>query len=160
EDTFTIHPIIQLVIEDMMEEEEQQEWVLRAVAAVDQAFPFVESASETIPLLQDALCRWQRYLPHALMCALLIEQCDIVSEEAGRLLYKTASYFFLQGQFAQAELLFRQLTTVMERAGFGDQAVRWTKSLVATSCSLQERYDEAEQLCKEVLAALTTKPRT
>jgi transcriptional regulator with XRE-family HTH domain/tetratricopeptide (TPR) repeat protein len=155
EDSYIIHPIVQLVIQDMMEVEERREWAQRAVTAVDQAFPGIEATSGTIPYLQDALWRSQRYLPHALMCAKHIRDYDISSKEAESLLHKTASYFFLQGKFVQAEFLFRQLVTFMERSGGNNKSVRLVNLLVAQCCVLQAKYDEAEILCKKVLAELT-----
>src|SRR5260221_11565790 len=75
--TLSIHRLVQAVILDEVDEQTQQHWAERAVRAVNQVFPF----DETAPWL-----RSQRYLPHTLAFEALINQWDITLDEAAALL--------------------------------------------------------------------------
>ncbi len=77
--TLTIHRLVQAVLKDRMDEDAQREWAERAVRVVNAAFPAVSELSAW------PTCR--RYLPHALICAELIERWGMDFPEAARLLH-------------------------------------------------------------------------
>jgi hypothetical protein len=66
------------------------------VQAVNRVFPNGDDA--TWPLCQ-------RYLSHADACAELIDQWEIRSAEAGRLMLMAGTYMWVRTQYAQAERL-------------------------------------------------------
>ncbi|HEV2654814.1 MAG TPA: helix-turn-helix domain-containing protein, partial [Ktedonobacteraceae bacterium] len=64
--TLTIHQLVQMVLKDAMDEETQREWARCVVSLVNRAFP----ANEKVEMWPQC----QSYLPHARICAELIEQ--------------------------------------------------------------------------------------
>ena len=70
----SLHRLVQAVLKDRMTEQQRQQWAERAVRAV-------EAARSKTPD-SDA----EQYLPHAYVCAGLIKEREITSEEAARLL--------------------------------------------------------------------------
>ena len=101
--TFSIHRLVQAVLLDSMSSQQRQVWAGRAVQSVNEVFPDdVHSAD------------YERYLPHALMCAYWVEQERIVVPEAARLLYKTGSAFAAQKAYIRAESLYRQALSIQQ----------------------------------------------
>src|SRR5205823_5885894 len=78
--TLTMHRLVQAVLKVRMDEHEQRSWAERTVQAINRVFPNGDDA--TWPLCQ-------RYLSHAEACVALIDQWEIKSVEAGRLLLLT-----------------------------------------------------------------------
>jgi tetratricopeptide (TPR) repeat protein len=102
----SVHRLVQAAFKGAMDESEQRLWAQRAVQTVNQAFPDVEF--ELWP-------RCQLYLPHALNCAALIQQWQIASPEAGRLLHEAGLYLYEHGQYAATRPLYEQALTIRER---------------------------------------------
>src|SRR5205823_670195 len=101
-----IHRLVQVVLKDGMEQEMQRQWAERAVRAVNQAFPEVEFA------------HWphcQRCLPHAQICANLIEQWEMTFPEATSLLKKAGYYLQERGRYTEAEPLCLQALAIREQ---------------------------------------------
>jgi hypothetical protein len=82
-ETLTIHRLVQAVLKGRMDENVQQQWAERTVHAVNETFPGVRFTSWP---------RCQRCLPHAQVCATLIEQWSMEFPEATRLLNQTGYY--------------------------------------------------------------------
>jgi tetratricopeptide (TPR) repeat protein len=104
--TFTVHRVVQAVLRDSMTTEMQQQWMQRAVLAVNAAFP--ASEHKTWPLCE-------RLLPHALMAARNSEQFPFVSAEAGHLLYETALYLQDRARYQEAESLYQRALSIREQ---------------------------------------------
>ena len=81
--TLSIHRLVQAVLQDTLEEGERLSWAERAMLAVNAAFPRPEHTSWS---------QCERLLPQALIATQIIEQYQIISQEAGRLLHETATY--------------------------------------------------------------------
>lgn len=96
EKILTIHRLVQTVLRDAMEEAEQRRWAERAMLAVNAAFPMAEHRNWP---------QCERLLPQALAATELIEQYQLSSAEAGRLLYETASYLQDRSRYRQVEPL-------------------------------------------------------
>jgi tetratricopeptide (TPR) repeat protein len=79
----------------------------RLVRVLDEQFPQVEYASWT---------RCEELLPHVQACAALLEQHQLVFEEAGSLLTRAGWYLRERGQYLQAALLLQQALTLCEHA--------------------------------------------
>src|SRR5207302_2016069 len=79
------------------------QWAERTVRAVNQAFPDAEF---------NAWDDCRRYLPHAQVCAALIEQESMTFPEAARLLNEAGHYLYEQGQYPEAEPLLKQAVAI------------------------------------------------
>lgn len=102
----TIHRLVQAVIQDGLKETERHDWRVQAVLAVNAAFPTSE---------QDNWEQCERLLSHALLVAEYIEEQEIVSEEAGRLLHETAAYLRNRARYMEAEPLFQRALQIREQ---------------------------------------------
>lgn len=78
--TLAIHRLVQAVLKDEMDEPTQRLWAERVVRAVNRTFPESEFSTWR---------RSQRCLPHAQVCAELINQWMLEFPEAARLLHQT-----------------------------------------------------------------------
>ena len=141
--TLTIHRLVQAVIQDSLEEVEQHAWRERAVLAVNATFPIPE---------QDTWELCERLLPHALLVAHYIEQQPIMSQEAARLLYETASYLQRRARHAEAEPLFQRALQIREQV-LGQEHLDVAASLNGLADLYQEqgKQAEAEPLFKRAL---------
>jgi tetratricopeptide (TPR) repeat protein len=127
-----------------MSDQTRQTWAERTVRAVSEAFPEVEFS--TWP-------QCERYLPHALACAALVEDFSLTFLEAVRLLNQTAYYLHDRAQYAEAEPLYQHALTISEQA-FGPNhpdiaAILHNLALLYES---QGQYEQAESLLKRALA--------
>ncbi len=93
--TLSIHRLVQAVLRESLAPEIAQQWVERTTRAVSIAFP-----------PGDRIEDWptcQRYLPHVDACARFIKQWNLVSLEAGHLLYQAGAYARRSAQYVQAQ---------------------------------------------------------
>ena len=141
-----IHRLVQAVLKDAMDAEIVHQWAKYAILAVNQIFPNGEF---------DTWPRCERLLSHALACVKLIEQEQIASQEAARLLNQTGNYLTQQGRYAEAEPIVQRTLTMCEQVLGADHPL--------TACSLsnlaglyqkQGKYDQAEALAQQALARL------
>ena len=95
--TLTIHRLVQAVIKDELNEETQRLWAERTIRAVNQAFPDVTNV-ELWP-------QCEQVLPHALVCADLINDYTLELSEAAALLNQTAYYLNERAQYERAKPL-------------------------------------------------------
>ncbi len=143
ERTFSIHRLVQVVIQDAQEEAEQRLWAQRAMLAVNAAFPQV--APETWP-------QCERLLTQAVHVTQVIEQHQTIGEEAGRLLFETASYLQYRGRFAEAEPLYlRVLHLCEQQAGPEHPQVATLLNSLGIFYREQGKYAEAEPLSRQAL---------
>ena len=96
ENLYSLHRLVQAVIQDRMDEPTQRIWTEQVVHAVERAF----SAS---PLEQV-----EYYLPHARLCADLIKQWNLAGEAPTHLLERAASEVDKRGWHAQATPLYQR----------------------------------------------------
>jgi transcriptional regulator with XRE-family HTH domain len=88
--TVSMHRLVQEVVKERMDDTLQHFWAGQLVKVVNKVFPEVLFSTWQ-------LC--QRYLPHALTCATLIEHWNIVNLDAARLLERTGSYLLEQAHY-------------------------------------------------------------
>ncbi|MFL5587150.1 MAG: tetratricopeptide repeat protein, partial [Ktedonobacteraceae bacterium] len=136
--TLTVHRLVQAVLKDEMNEETQHQWAERAVRAVNNAFPDVEY--ETWP-------ECARLLPHARVCAELIEQWEMSFPEAARLLNQTGWYLRERIQYAEAEPLLQKSLSLPEHPHLGSSLAN-----LALLYQAQGKYGQAEPLYQRDLA--------
>src|SRR5262249_39964722 len=91
-ETLSVHRLVQAVLKDTMDEQTQQQWAERAVQAVNAVFPKVEF---------ETWSQCERYLPHALVCAELVEQRKLMLLEAASLLYRVGKYLYDHGRYSE-----------------------------------------------------------
>jgi Tfp pilus assembly protein PilF len=139
----SIHRLIQAVLQDMMGEEEQYKWAERAMHAVNATFS--NGGYNT-----HAQC--ERLLPQALAAIQNIEQYQIIIEDAGRLLYETASYLRDRARYAEAEPLYLQALHIREHLlGSHHPDVALSLNGLAILYSEQGKYTKAEPLYLQAL---------
>jgi tetratricopeptide (TPR) repeat protein len=140
---YSMHRMVQAVVQDGLTQETRQLWVTRAVRALDATFPAVEFQTWVV-------C--DQLLPHALR---VIQQANAQgdgSEALARLLNQTASYLQAQGRYDEAEPLYRQaLELRRELLGERHPDVATSLNNLAGLYRAQGRYDEAEPLYRQAL---------
>jgi tetratricopeptide (TPR) repeat protein/transcriptional regulator with XRE-family HTH domain len=143
--TLTIHRLVQAVLKEQMDEKDTHYWANAAVEVVNHAFPHVE-----------ALTTWeycQRLLVQALACATLIEQEEIISLAAGRLLHETSTYLLEMARYAQAErCITRALSIRKQILGEEHPVVAESLNHLAELFYYRGQYRQAEQLHRQALA--------
>jgi tetratricopeptide (TPR) repeat protein len=144
EHTLSLHRLVQDVQLMAMDEPIRKIWTERVIRAVNQAFPQVE----VVTWLQ---C--ERYLPHALACAYLIETQKIETAESAQLLNQIGYYLSERGQYAEVEPHYRRALAIRESV-LGDNNPDTASSLnnLALFYRRQGKYSEAEQLFTRALA--------
>jgi len=148
----SLHRLVQEVMQEVLAEEEREQWMHRAVLAVNAAFPDVDH--ETWPL-----CEF--LLPHALLgtkWTLLLKQ---KRHEGARLLAETGRYLAERGQYREAEPLLQQALSMREKL-LGSTHLHTATSLndLALLYKHQGRYGEAEPLLQRALSIWEEQPGT
>ncbi len=103
---FTMHRLVQAVLQDRLEPDWQHLWVIRVVQAVADIFPSVQFETWS-------LC--QRYLLQAQTCAVLIEEWELAFANAARLLNQTAAYLRDRARYAEAEPLYLRAIVIWQK---------------------------------------------
>ena len=138
-----MHRLVQTVLKDAMDRETHRIWAERAVCVVSAAFPQAEFTTWSV-------C--QEYLPHALICAELIDQWDMQLLEAAQLLDRTTQYLLDHARYTQAETLCRRALRIRESLqGAQHLDTAGTTHLLAMVCAAQGDYDAAEPLFQRAL---------
>ncbi len=140
----SLHRLVQAVIRDAMDGQMRHLWTERVVQALDKMFPSVSFM---------AWPQCEHYLPHALLCADWIEQEQISSLEAARLLYNAGCYLIERGRELEAYPLLQQAFVINEqhlapphtdRASAGDR--------LAQCIGTQGKYKDVELLFMGMLS--------
>jgi tetratricopeptide (TPR) repeat protein len=141
----TLHRLVQAVVRDGMSAQAARHWKKRVVLAIYAACPDVTDIEAW-----DACERW---LPHALTCALWIEQAQISSPEAAYLLNAAGYYLHERGRYREAEPLHQRALAIYERQ-LGPEHPLTAQSLnnLALLYRLQGKYEQAEPLFQRALA--------
>ena len=157
--TLTVHRLVQAVLRDTLPTRQskrksprspqhekittQQQWMQCAVNAVNAACPNPDFAHWST---------FEHLLPHALICAIWIEQVPLVTFAARRLLNRTGQYLNARGRYREAEPLYQRALLVAEQvqgASHPDTAISLNN--LAGLYWDQGRYAEAEPLLKRAL---------
>lgn len=152
ENTLSLHRLVQLVIQDRLLEGERKTWAERAVRLIESLFPnFDTNKVEDLP-------QCQRYLAHALKCAVHIRALDIKTQEAVRLLYKLGTYLFEQDeQYHVAEEALQQASAIQKAlADKEDLKVAEISIVLAELFRKQNKFAEAEALYWQVYQIRST----
>ncbi|MDQ3919080.1 MAG: FxSxx-COOH system tetratricopeptide repeat protein [Acidobacteriota bacterium] len=142
--TIEIHRLVQQVIKDEMRPEERRVWAERVVRGVNSAFPEIEHKNWP-------LC--EKLLPHGQEAARLIDDYELESDEAARLLNQVGYYCVERAQYAGAEQLFARSLAIRERSlGPDHPDVATGLNNLASLYDSLGRYAEAEPLYMRSLA--------
>ncbi|HLG63722.1 MAG TPA: NB-ARC domain-containing protein [Ktedonosporobacter sp.] len=95
ERVFSVHQLVQVVIQESLADAERRLWVERTIQVVNAVFPHAESGS---------WLRCERLLPQALVAIQMSERYEVVTKEVDRLLYETAYYLQHRGGHTEAEI--------------------------------------------------------
>ena len=149
--TFSIHRLVQEVVKDAMGREGQRLWAIRAVRAMDAAFPYVKFENWS-------LC--ERLAGQALQGSKSIREFSIQTEDAGRLLNQAAFYLHSLGQLTLAEPLYQQALEI-RRQVFGECHPDVATSLnnLAVLYRSIGRFQEAVLLYRKSLEVYCRLPR-
>lgn len=127
----------------MLEETERRTWAQRAMLAVNAAFPHAEYHTWS---------QCERLLPQALAATQGIEQYQLISEEAGHLLYETATYLRDRARYPEAEPLYQRALHIWEQhLGSEHPDAAYPLYGLAVTYKEQGRYAEAEPLYQRAL---------
>lgn len=109
EGVLSIHRLVQAVVYDRLDQVEQSFWGKQAVRAVDRSMTVSQSSvNKSI----------ERYVPHALVCALFIKQLNLQGPEIPHLLHMTADILHKQGRYTKAlPLTLQAFNTATDQYG-------------------------------------------
>jgi len=140
----SIHRLVQAVLKDTMDEEARKQWAERAMLTVNEVFPEVEF---------ETWAQCERYLPHALMCAELVEQGQISSQEIAHLLNKAGSYLIERARHSEAQPLLEcaYQMSQQERESEHLDTARDADAL-AYVYEKQSKYEDAQPLYERALS--------
>src|SRR5262249_10120440 len=96
--SLSVHRLVQAVVRGTLDHEERRSWAERALATIERVVPDVQTAT------------WrgvQRYVQQALQGAVLIDEWELESAEAARVLDQLRCYLRECVQYDQAEPLLR-----------------------------------------------------
>lgn len=134
--TFSIHRLVQAVLQDKLQNSEKRRWAQYAVQAVNKVFPRVEYSTSL---------QWERLLPLALEVTRIVDRYQFADYAGIRLLSETAYYLQKRGYYAQAEPLFMQALRICEQQS-GPEHLQMASLLfeLANFYDRQRKYREAE----------------
>jgi tetratricopeptide (TPR) repeat protein len=143
--TLSMHRLVQAVVKDSLDEGTSRIWAERIVKVVNHVFPDVEF---------DVWPRCQPLLPHAQICAELIDHYHLAFPEAARLVYEVGVYWYQQAEYRQAEQFYLQARRLCEDVqGWGPEHLSTAYVLegLATLYQAQGDYEQAESLYQDAL---------
>jgi tetratricopeptide (TPR) repeat protein len=140
----SIHRLVQEIFRTRMPDKTRRRWAERTVRAVNAAFPGVDFS--TWP-------QCERYLPHALACATLVENFSLAFREAARLLNATAYYLHDHAQYSEAEPLYQRALAISEQTlGTNHPDTATCLHNLAGLYDDQGQYEQAMPLYQRALA--------
>lgn len=101
--TLSIHPLVQAVLQDAMNEKEHIQWQQRVIKLLNIHFPEVTPATCN---------QCERFLPHVLPYS-TDPSPQLYSQELGQLLQKAANYLHARAQYKQSEMLYQRVLCIM-----------------------------------------------
>jgi len=106
EQSFSIHRLVQVVIQDRLEAPQARQWAERTVHLVNDAFP------------DGSFATWDRcehLMPHVLVCVDYLKKWRLVSTEAGHLFHRAGEYLALRARYGEALALTQQALSIREQ---------------------------------------------
>ena len=142
--TFSLHRLVQAELRDGLDEPTRKGRAERVVKAVNTAFLEVEEPATGV--------QGERLLPHALVCASLIEHHHLAFSEAANLLDQTAFYLYERARYPEAEPLYQLGLAICEQqSGAQHPATARILKNLALLYKEQGKYEQAEPLYQRAL---------
>src|SRR6266487_2344504 len=145
--SLSVHRLVQSVLRDAMPTEVKKQWLEKAIIALNTALTQQQS-------------HWSQsdvYLSHALACAEMIRQDEIVSPEGMILLVITGDCLTSRCRYTEGEELYQQALAVQGRLAqleSFDRALSLQK--IGDVCRRQDKYPEAETFIHQSINIYST----
>jgi tetratricopeptide (TPR) repeat protein len=141
-----VHRLVQMILRHEMDEAMRQDWAEKAVRAVVSVFPNPKEFSNWLTC--------ERLLPCAQSCVELIEEWELESEEAGRLLNEIGYYLKnSKADYEQAKPLYERALAIWEKVhGKEHPDVATSLNNLAGLSYAQGDYEQAKPLFERALA--------
>lgn len=134
--TFSIHRLVQAVIQDMIEKDAQRQWAETAVRVLNKAFPDVDFKKWS---------QCDRLLPHVQRSVEIIRKWQLDLVEAPRLLNRAGDYLRCRAQYIEAEPLYMLALEIYEKTvGKDHHLIVTTLNNLGALYYVQGRYSDAE----------------
>ena len=144
----SIHPLVQTVLKESMDQQTRRAWAERTVRAINAAFPEANSGTDA-----NQQYYLQYYLPHVQECATLITQYHLHFPEAARLLYQAGNFLYFHGFHPQSQPLHELALAIREQVfGSDHPAVAESLNMLAMLSRLQGDDKQAEGFHRQALA--------
>jgi len=141
--TLTMHPLVQVALQESLSSEEQKAWAERAVSLVNRAFPLADNDNR-------GTC--EHYLAHAKTCGRLIIYYQLAMLDAVYLLDKMGYYFTLCGRYEEADESYKQALLMCEwRQEPGETDLALSLDGVADSYRAKGKHEDADDLKQRAL---------
>jgi tetratricopeptide (TPR) repeat protein len=141
--TFSIHRLVQAVLQQEMGRETYQQWAMKTVQVCAAVFPDPDVSIWN---------QCERYLSHALVCATLIQQQRMVLSEAPLLLNRAGAYFYQRAQHSEAESLALQALAIQEQLlGLKHPDIAASLNNLGWLYHAMGKYDQVEDLFRRAL---------
>jgi tetratricopeptide (TPR) repeat protein len=132
--TLSTHRLVQAILRDMMDEAMQRQWAEQVVRVMVRAFALEGS---------DTWQNMERYAPHTLVCAEMIERLGLKDEMAATLLSRAGLYLRQRAGYTQAERFYEQALVFFEQL-FGPEHPEVATVLNNRALVYQEQRRHAE----------------
>ena len=143
----TIHRLVQIVLRDSMDQETQHAWAERTVQTVNAIFPKTDFGIE-----EKQHYFLQYYLPHVQVCAALISQYHLHSEEASQLLYQAGGFLYVHGFYQQSLDLHQQALSIRKQIfGLEHPSVADSFTSLAQLANDQRDFAQGEEFYQQAL---------
>lgn len=141
--TFSLHRLMQAVIQDGLLKSEQAVWVERVIGALKAVFP---------QGVHPAWSSYERLLPHVQTCATHSQLLKSPNLDLAALLFKIAAYLNGRAQHQRAESLYQQGLQIQEQAlGPEHPDVVYPLICLAECYKERDKLAESEELYRRVL---------
>lgn len=142
QDSFDMHRLVRLAMQNWLENEGLKSCVTSAIQRLDQAFPFPKHENRDM---------WMKYLPHA-QAALEFREHPEGGKVDASLLFNVAESYSLLGQYQKSEQMHRQALQLYEKVlGKEHPDTLTSMNNLALELSNLGKYEEAEQMHRQTL---------
>ncbi len=143
--TLAVHRLVQAVLRENIEAPEAKIWKQRTVQAVAAASPDVEDVT------QWDVC--ERWIPHALVCVLWMEEEQMISPETASMLDTAGQYLSIRTRYREAESLYHRALAIREqKLGADHPSTAESLNRLGAFYSSQSGYALAEFFYQRALA--------
>jgi tetratricopeptide (TPR) repeat protein len=143
----SIHRLVQTVLRDSMDQETQHARAERTIQTINAIFPKTDFGIE-----EKQQYFLQYYLPHVQVCAALITQYHLHSEEASQLLSQAGVFLYVHGFYQQSLDLHQQALSIREQIfGLEHPAVAASFTSLAQLANDQRDFAQGEEFYQKAL---------